>query len=171
MNFLRNLLAAIIGCLIAFGILFIMFFIFASLVGSTEETVSIKSNSVLELQLNLPISDYVGNNTDPFTSLFEQSQGLDEILHAIETAKDDDDIKGISINNNFILAGLAQTQAIRKALEDFKDSGKFIFAYGDFYMQKDYYLGSVADKMYLNPVGILDFKGLSSEVLFYNDLQ
>ena len=99
MNFLRNLLAAIIGCLIAFGILFIMFFIFASLVGSTEETVSIKENSILELQLNLPISDYVGNNeADPFTGLFEQSQGLDEILHAIETAKDDEDIKGVSIN-------------------------------------------------------------------------
>ncbi len=163
---------AIIGCLIAFGIMFIMFFIFASLVGSTEESVSIKNNSVLELRLNLPISDYVGNNAaDPFTGLFERSQGLDEILHAIETAKEDDDIKGISIDNNFILAGLAQTQAIRKALEDFKESGKFIYAYGDFYMQKDYYLASVADEMYLNPVGILDFKGLSSEVLFYKDLQ
>lgn len=172
MNFLRNLLAAIVGCLIAFGIMFIMFFIFASLVGSTEESVSIKNNSVLELRLNLPISDYVGNNAaDPFTGLFERSQGLDEILHAIETAKEDDDIKGISINNNFILAGLAQTQTIRKALEDFKESGKFIYAYGDFYMQKDYYLASVADEMYLNPVGILDFKGLSSEVLFYKDLQ
>lgn len=172
MNFLRNLLAAIIGCLIAFGILFIMFFIFASLVGSTEETVSIKENSILELQLNLPISDYVGNNeADPFTGLFEQSQGLDEILHAIATAKEDDDIKGISINNNFILAGLAQTQAIRKALEDFKEDGKFIYAYGDFYMQKDYYLGSVADEMYLNPVGVLDFKGLASEVLFFKDIQ
>lgn len=172
MNFLRNLLAAIIGCLIAFGILFIMFFIFASLVGSTEETVSIKSNSILELQLNLPISDYVGTNAaDPFTGLFEQSQGLDEILHAIETAKEDEDIKGISINNIFILAGLAQTQAIRKALEDFKEDGKFIYAYGDFYMQKDYYLGSVADKMYLNPVGVLDFKGLASEVLFFKDIQ
>lgn len=172
MNFLRNLLAAIIGCLIAFGILFIMFFIFASLVGSTEETVSIKSNSILELQLNLPISDYVGNNeADPFTGLFEQSQGLDEILHAIETAKGDDDIKGISINNNFTLAGLAQTQAIRKALEDFKEGGKFIYSYGDFYMQKDYYLASVADKMYLNPVGVLDFKGLASEVLFFKDIQ
>jgi len=172
MNFLRNLLAAIVGCLIAFGILFIMFFIFASLVGNSEESVSVKENSVLELQLNLPVSDYVGDNlADPFTGLFEQSQGLDEILHAIETAKDDDDIKGISINNNFILAGLAQTQAIRKALESFKEGGKFIYAYGDFYMQKDYYLGSVADRMYLNPVGVLDFKGLSSEVLFFKDIQ
>jgi len=172
MNFLRNLLAAIIGCLIAFGIMFLMFFIFASLVGSSEESVSVKSNSVLDLQLNLPISDYVGSNSpDPFTGFFEQSQGLDEIIHAIAIAKEDEDIKGISINNNFILTGLAQTQAIRHALEDFKESGKFIYAFSDFYMQKDYYLASIADKMYINPVGVLDFKGLASEVLFYKDLQ
>ncbi|MCL4119227.1 UNVERIFIED_CONTAM: hypothetical protein GTU68_015077, partial [Idotea baltica] len=149
-----------------------MFFIFATVLGSTEPNVSIKSNSILELQLNRPISDYTGNNdVDPFAVIFEESQGLDEILHAIEIAKDDKDIKGISIKNNFLLAGLAQTQAIRKALLDFKESGKFIYAYADFYMQKDYYLASVADKVYLNPVGVLDFKGLSSEVLFYKDLQ
>ncbi|MRI02395.1 signal peptide peptidase SppA [Kriegella sp. EG-1] len=172
MNFLRNLLAAIIGCLVAFGIVFVMFLIFATVLGSTEQSVSIKNNSVLELQLNRPISDYTGNNeVDPFAAIFEESQGLDEILHAIAIAKEDEDIKGISIKNNFLLAGLAQTQSIRKALKDFKTSGKFIYAYADFYMQKDYYLASVADKVYLNPVGVLDFKGLSSEVLFYKDLQ
>jgi len=173
MKFLRNLLAAIIGCLVAFGILFIMFFIFASIVGNAEDAVSIKKNSILELQFQQPISDYVGDNAlDPFAgAFFEQSQGLDEILHAITVAKDDDDIKGISINNNFIIAGLAQTQAIRKALKDFKESGKFIYTYGDFYMQKDYYLASVADSIFLNPVGALDFRGLSSEVLFFKDLQ
>lgn len=172
MNFLRNLLAAILGCLIAFGIAFVMFFIFISLIGNTEETVNVKGDSVLELQFQLPINDYVGNNGgDPFSSFFEESQGLDEILHAIETAKDDEDIKGISIANSFILAGLAQTQEIRRALKDFKSEGKFIYAYGDFYTQKDYYLATVADSIFLNPVGALDFKGLSSEVLFFKDLQ
>jgi protease-4 len=172
MNFLRNLLAAILGCLVAFGIIFFMFFLFASLLGSGEDTIDIKKNSILELQLQLPISDYVGANAeDPFGSLFEQSQGLDEILNAIEVAKDDEDIKGISINNNFLMAGLAQTQAIRKALLDFKKDGKFIYTYGDFYMQKDYYLASVADSIFMNPVGGLDFKGLASEVLFFKDLQ
>ena len=128
MKFLRNLLAAILGCIIAFGIVFIMFMIFASLLSSSEETVSVKENSVLELQLQQPISDYVGDNAlDPFAgALFEQNQGLDEILQAIAVAKDDGDIKGISINNNFIMAGLAQTQAIRRALKEFKESGKFI---------------------------------------------
>lgn len=172
MKFLRNLLAAIMGCLIAFGIFFVMLLIFVSLLEGADEGVAIGKNSILELQLQQPISDYVGNNElDPFTGLFEQSQGLDEILHALEVAKTDDDIKGVSINNNFIMAGLAQTQAIRKALKAFKENGKFIYAYSDFYMQKDYYLASVADSVFINPVGALDFRGLSTEVLFFKDLQ
>ncbi len=172
MKFLRNLLAAILGCLIAIGLIFMMFIIFASLVGNAEDDITVKSNSVLELQLQLPISDYAGNNeADPFGGIFEKTQGLDEVLKAIAVAKNDDDIKGISINNNFMVAGMAQTQAIRKALKDFKEDGKFVYAYGDFYMQKDYYLASVADAIYMNPVGGMEFKGLASEVLFYKDFQ
>ena len=172
MNFLRNLLAAIIGCLMAFGIVFIMFFVLLGLLGSDEDTVTVKENSVLELQLKRPISDYAGTNElSPFAGIFNGPQGLDEILHAIMVAKDDERIKGISLNNNFLMAGLAQTQALRKVLEQFKASGKFIYTYGDFYTQKDYYLASVADSIFMNPVGALDFKGLSSEVLFYKDLQ
>ncbi|APQ17878.1 signal peptide peptidase SppA [Maribacter hydrothermalis] len=172
MNFLRNFLASILGSLFAFGILFVMFLIFVSLLSSGEDTTVVKDNSVLELQLQRQISDYTGTNElDPFAGIFEESQGLDEILHAIEVAKNDDRIKGISINNNFIIAGLAQTQAIRRALEDFKKEGKFIYAYADFYMQRDYYLASVADSLFINPVGVLDFKGLSTEVLYYKELQ
>ena len=171
MNFLRNLLAAILGTLIAFGIMFFMLMIFISLV-NTEETVTVKKNSVLELQMKYAVNDYTGNNEgDPFDVLFEKAQGLDEILHAIKVAKEDNDIKGISINNNYISAGISSTQAIRNALADFKESGKFIYAFGDFYMQKDYYLASVADSIFLNPVGAMDFKGLAAEVLFFKDLQ
>lgn len=172
MNFLRNFLASILGSLFAFGIMFVMFLIFVSLVSSGEDTVSIEDNSILELQLQRQISDYTGSNElDPFAGIFEESQGLDEIIQAIEVAKNDDRIKGISINNNFIMAGLAQTQAIRKSLEDFKAEGKFIYAYADFFMQRDYYLASVADSIFINPVGVLDFKGLSTEVLYYKELQ
>ena len=171
MNFLRNLLAAILGTLIAFGIIFFMFVFFISLV-NTEETVTVKKNSVLELQMKYAITDYTGNKEgDPFDVLFEKAQGLDEILHAIKVAKEDNDIKGISINNNYISSGISSTQAIRNALADFKESGKFIYAFGDFYMQKDYYLVSVADSIFLNPVGAMDFKGLAAEVLFFKDLQ
>ncbi|MFD0796599.1 signal peptide peptidase SppA [Maribacter chungangensis] len=172
MNFLRNLLAAIIGCLVAFGVVFIMFVVLVSLLGSDEDTVTVKGNSVLELQLQRPIADYTGSDElNPFAGIFESPQGLDEIIQAILVAKDDERIKGISLNNNFLMAGLAQTQAIRKTLEEFKSAGKFIYTYGDFYTQKDYYLASVADSIFMNPVGVLDFKGLSSEVLFYKDLQ
>jgi protease-4 len=172
MNFLRNLLAAIIGSLMAFGIVFFMFMIFISLVSSTEEGVVISDNSILELQLHQPINDYVGtDDADPFVGLFGQARGLDEIVHAIQIAKNDNDIEGISINNSFMAAGLAQTQAIRKVLADFKEGGKFIYAYADYYMQKDYYLSSVADSVFLNPVGGMDFRGLSTEVLFFKDLQ
>ena len=172
MNFLRNFLASILGSLFAFGIMFVMFLIFVSLVSSGEDTVAVENNSVLELQIQRQISDYTGSNElDPFAGIFEESQGLDEIIQAIEVAKNDDRIKGISINNNFIIAGLAQTQAIRKSLEDFKAEGKFIYAYADFFMQRDYYLASVADSIFINPVGVLDFKGLSTEVLYYKELQ
>lgn len=172
MKFLRNLLAAIIGCLIAFGIMFVMFLIFAALIGSGEETVVVKDNTVLELQLQTPIQDYVGmDDSNPFAGLFNVNQGLDDILHAIRIAKEDDRIKGISLKNNILMAGLSQTQAIREALLDFAESGKFIYAFGDYYTQKDYYLASVANKVFLNPVGALDFKGLSTEVLFFKDLQ
>lgn len=171
MKFLRNLLAAIMGTLIAFGIMFFMFVIFVSLV-NTEESVTVKKNSVLELQMKYPIKDFTGNNEgEPFDILFEKAQGLDQILHAIKVAKEDDNIKGISINNNYISAGISTTQAIRKALSDFKESGKFIYAFGDYYFQKDYYLASVADSIFLNPVGAMDFKGLSAEVLYFKDLQ
>lgn len=172
MKFLRNLLAAILGCLIAFGVVFLMFFVFAALVGSGDDGVVVKENSILELSLNLPINDYEGKNAaDPFAELFEEGQGLDEILHAIAVAKNDDKIKGITMSTGFLQAGMAQTQEIRRALNDFKSEGKFIYSHADYYTQKNYYLASAADKLYINPLGVLDFKGLSSEVLYYKELQ
>ena len=172
MKFLRNLLAAIIGCLIAFGILFVMFFIFAALVGSAGDGVVVSENSVLELSLSEPIYDYYGNNDeDPFAGFFEEGLGLDQILHAIKIAETDDRIQGISLKNNFLLTGLAQTQELRKALVDFKATGKPIYALSDYYTQKDYYLASVGDGVFLNPQGLMEFRGLASEVLYYKDLQ
>lgn len=172
MKFLRNLLAAILGTLIAFGILFAMFLIFLALVGNADDTVAVKKNSVLEISLNQPIYDYEGQDeADPFRGLFEVGAGLDEILHAIAVAKKDDDIRGISLNTGFLMAGMAQAQELRKALQDFKDAGKFVYAYGDYYTQKDYYLASVADKVYLHPQGAMDFKGLSTEILYFKELQ
>jgi len=172
MNFLRNLLASILGSLVAFAIIMGMFFIFLILMGNSEEGVLVKKNSILEIGLMMPIMDYTGvDDTDPFGGLWASEMGLDEIIHAIKVAKTDDDIEGISITTSFLQAGMAQTREIRQALLDFKASGKFVMAHSDFYSQKDYYLASVADEVYVNPVGAMDFKGLATEVLYYKDLQ
>lgn len=172
MNFLRNLLASILGSLVAFGIVVGMFFIFLILMGSAEDGVVVKKNSVLELGLMGPILDYTGKDeTDPFAGLWTEEIGLDEILHAIKVAKEDDNIEGISITTSFLQAGMTQTREIRDALLDFKSSGKFVLAHTDIFTQKDYYLASVADEVYMNPVGVMDFKGLATEVLYFKDLQ
>jgi len=177
MKFLRELLAAILGVLIASAIMFLIFVIFISASASSlseDKKVVVKNNSVLELNLEDEVKDYVPKSDDPFQELFgmdEGKVGLQQVLNAIENAKTDDNIKGISINCLNINAGIAQTQAIRDKLLEFKESGKFVFAYSNYYVQKNYYLSSVADSVFVNPVGAIDFKGLVSEVLYFKDFQ
>ncbi len=177
MTFLRELLAVILGVFIAMGIMFLILLLFVSASASAfgdDKKVVVKNNSVLELKLENQIKDYAPKSSDPFEELFgfeEDKAGLQDILNAIENAKTDDNVKGISINTLFINGGIAQTQAIRDKLVEFKESGKFIFAYADFYAQKNYYLSSVADSIFVNPVGGVDFKGLASELLYFKDFQ
>lgn len=171
MAFLRNLLASILGTLVALGILFFMLLVFASLAGSSDQ-IQIKSHSVLDLNIPFQVSEFSGyDSEDPFAIFFDPSTGLDEILKSIALAKSDDRITGISLNRTLLTAGISQTRAIRKALDDFKTSGKFVYAYSDIYPQRDYYLASVADSIFINPVGELDFKGLAAEVLYFGDFQ
>lgn len=171
MAFLRNLLAAILGTLVACGILFVMFLIFLSLAGR-EEPVRIADGAVLELNFPYPVTEYSGYDpNDPLAGLFDASQGLDEITKAIRLAAEDDRIRGISLGGPYLLAGVSQTRAIRQAIADFRETGKFVYAYGDFFMQKDYYLSSVADSIFMNPAGTLDFKGLAAEVLYFEEFQ
>lgn len=172
MKFLGNLFTVILGCLIAAGIFFVMFIFFIALVGSSEDTVTVKKDSVLRLSINKELVEYDGKNgEDPLDALFQEKVGLNKILKALEKAKTDDRIKGISIENNFITGGMAQTKAMRDAITDFKSSGKFVYAYSDVYTQSNYYLASVADSIFINPVGGLDFRGLASEILYYKQLQ
>ncbi len=173
MKFLRNLLAAIIGTFIALGIIFMFMMILVSAVSKTEK-ISVQTNSVLKINLEAQVKDYAPKSSDPFDEIFgfnDNKIGLNEIINAIENAKDDDNIKGISLSTLWVNAGIAQTQAIRKKLEEFKETGKFIHAYADVYDQKSYYLSSVADSVFLNPVGGIDFKGLSTEILFFKDFE
>ncbi|MDO6676283.1 signal peptide peptidase SppA [Tenacibaculum sp. 1_MG-2023] len=173
MKFLRNLLASILGFFIALFLLFVFFFAIAAIVGA-EEKIVVKSNSVLELDLSTPIKDYAPKEDNPIAEALEltdEKLALNKIINAIENAKTDDKIKGISIKTPFINAGIAQTQAIRNKIEEFKESGKFVYAYNDIYTQKNYYLSSVADSLFLNPVGAIDFRGLSTEILYFKDFE
>ncbi len=174
MRFLGNVLATIVGLFVFCMIFFFGIILIGVIAGSGEEEVSVKSNSVIELDLSNITFDYAGKmHYDDFTFLNDEDEhnGLSDVIAAIKAAQTDDDIKGISILNDNCLLGIAQTKALRDELEDFKKSGKFVFSYADMYSQKDYYLNSVANKIYINPIGDLDFKGLSSEVMFFKDFQ
>jgi protease-4 len=173
MKFLRNLFASIFGTLIALGIIFLVVVLVASMVAESEK-VKVKENSVLVLDLAKEVKDYAPKNTDPIAEIIganDQRLGLNAILNAIENAKTDVNIKGISIKGMEINAGIAQIQAIRQKLEEFKETGKFIMSYADMYSQTGYYLSSVADSIFVNPFGEIAFNGLSSEVLFFKDLE
>lgn len=170
MSFFKHISATVIGFFTALILLFFIMIIFAAAAGSGEQ-VTVRKNSVLVLDSTRKIADYVPTDNGPFKGFdLSEATGLDAILDAIANAKSDDKIKGISIESGFA-AGLAQTQEIRKALQDFKTSGKFITAYTDGYSQKMYYLASVADTIFLNPNGAVDFKGLGAEMLYYKDFE
>lgn len=175
MNFLKNILSTVIGLFVFLIVIFFGIILIGVIFGSGDDkkTVTVKSNSVIELNLEEVTNDYAGKFLyEDFSFLNEEkTNGLSDILNAIEAAKTDDKIKGISILNNVSLIGMAQSKALRDKLEDFKKSGKFVVAYANTFTQKEYYLNSIADTIYLNPVGEMDFKGLSSEIMFYKDFQ
>ncbi|WP_158961465.1 signal peptide peptidase SppA [Myroides fluvii] len=171
MKFLRNLLATIVGLFIFFGLLFFIFIAIAAAAGSTEKVV-VKNNSVLTLDLSTVQYDYGGKfSYKDFNFSDENKDGVSNVLMAIEQAKDDDRIKGISILNNVSSLGFVQRREIREKLQDFKQSGKFVLSYANAFTQGEYYLGSVADTVYVNPVGAVDFRGLSTEILYLKGLQ
>ncbi len=172
MRFLGNVLATIVGIFIFCMIFFFGIIIIGAVAGGGEEHVQVKKNSVIELDLSKVTLDYAGKTNYKDFNYFEaQHDGVTDILNAIEAAKTDDKIKGISILNNQSQLGLAQSKAVRDKLEDFKKSGKFVYAYSNYYTQKEYYLNSVANQIYLNPMGEVDLKGLSAEILYLKDLQ
>ena len=173
MKFLRNLTASILGFFIAIFLIFLFFIGIASIVGNGDKVV-VKSNSVLEIDLTTTVKDYAPKENNPIAEaleLIDNNLALNKIINAIENAKSDDNITGISIKTDAVNAGVSQTQAIRNKIEDFKESGKFVYAYNDVYSQKNYYLSSVADSIFLNPVGAIDFKGLATEILYYKDFE
>ncbi|HAT76141.1 MAG TPA: signal peptide peptidase SppA, partial [Flavobacterium sp.] len=173
MRFLGNVLATIVGLFVFLMMFFFGIVLIAAIFGGDSEEISVKSESVIELKLENIVNDYAGKYKDPWVTILSDGEkvGLSDIIIAIEAAKTDKDIKGISILNNVSELGMAQSKALRDALEDFKKSGKFVMAYSNSYSQKEYYLNSVANSIYINPVGDFDFKGMSAELMFFKDLQ
>ncbi|HEX5743305.1 MAG TPA: signal peptide peptidase SppA, partial [Flavobacteriaceae bacterium] len=174
MNFLKNILSTIIGVFIALGIVFFLLILLASAI-ETDEVITVKNQSVLKLSFDDKIlKDYAPKDESPLGMLLEMDGkyiSFDQVLNAIDNAKTDTNIDGISIEMNFLSAGMAQTQALRRKLMEFKETGKFVSAYADFYEQKNYYLSSVSDSVFINPLGMVDFRGLSTEVLYFKDFE
>ena len=143
MSFLKNILSSAVGVLLAFIWLILLVVLVGVVVGS-DDTYEVKNNSVLKLQLSVPIKDYAPVEVDPFSQLLglpPQQLGLNEIISAIDRAKDDDRIKAISIEGS-LNGGVSQLNALRNAVIEFKQSGKPVYAYADTYGQKEYSLHS-----------------------------
>ena len=126
----------------------------------------VKENAVLHMKLDAKISEVSYAEFDQTSFSLDQGFGLREIKIGLEAAKSDDKIKGVFLNVTNLSAGMATTEEIRDAIIDFKSSGKFVYAYSEFYSQKAYYLSTAADKVYLFPAGMLEFKGLGAELMF-----
>ena len=172
MNFFKNVLASILGFWIAF-IVFIVIGVGIVAGIAMEEVAPVKENSILELNFNGAIKDYVSTEQDVFLNVLKMDEqiGFNQILRVIKKAKNDSNIKAISINDIPWDIGWAQLTELRNELQSFKDTGKKIWAYGDFYSQKKYYIASIADTLALSPTGSIDLKGLHLETLFFKDFQ
>jgi len=170
MNFVKTMLATMLGSFITIVVLSIILFAVVAgiaIVAMADKEVSVSSKTVLYLDLNKPIEDRVPKM--PF--IFDPTRsgnviGLNDILKNIAKAREDENISGIYLNTENMTTGIATLLEIRDALLDFRESGKFIISYGNYYTQAAYYLATVADQVCLNPQGMILFKGLNAELMF-----
>ncbi|MDA9121199.1 signal peptide peptidase SppA [Flavobacteriales bacterium] len=159
----------------ALGLVVGIFLLFAILGGigasmGDKQSVTVKDKSVLHIKLNYEIKERGLNspfgNFDPATFKSKPSVGLNDILASLKNAAKDDKIKGIYLDMQSVPAGMATVEEIRNALLEFKESGKWIISYSEIYSQKAYYLASVSDELWLNPQGMVEWKGLGSQMMF-----
>lgn len=170
-DFIKNVLATMVGMFgffIVMGVIGMMSII--GMIASGNAAQNVEKNSVFVLNLSGTISEQGSENPlSMFTGDNSLNSGLNDILSSIKKAKANDDIKGIYIEAGALAANYATLQEIRNALADFRKSGKWIVAYGDFYTQGAYYVASVSDKVYINPKGIVDWHGIGAQTMFYKD--
>ncbi len=171
-DFFKYTAATVVG-IIVFTIVCVALSVMSivGMVASANATQAVEKNSVLVLKLNGSIDEQGTDNTiGKLTGNYIPSTGLNDILSAIKKAKEGENIKGIYIDAGVLSTDYATLQEIRSALEDFRKSGKKIIAYADTYSQGSYYLASVADKIYLNPIGMVDWHGIGAQPVFYKDM-
>ncbi len=173
-QFFKYTLATLMGLFLFLIVSVLMIVGIGAAMSGGESEFEVKENSILKLDLNRPIVENASTEDDnPFATIpnpfFESTEkiGLIQILSALERARIDNKVKGIYLDVSFPMAGYAKLTEIRNALEKFKRSGKFIYAYANSYSEKAYYIASVADEAYLNPSGLLDFNGISVQYMFY----
>jgi protease-4 len=168
-QFFKFVFATMVGIIIT-TVIFILIIVGIIAAASGEKSIDVDPDSILHISFNTNIPERTPK--DPLSGLDflgiegEKTIGLNDILANIKRAKTDPNIKGIFLDESYMLSGLATAEEIRNALLDFKKSGKFIIAYSEVYTQGFYYLASVADKVYMNPKGIFEFKGFSSQITF-----
>lgn len=171
-DFIKHVAATVVGIILFFVV--IGLFGIMSLVGmvaSGQATQTVKDNSVLVLNLSGDMQEQAGDNfLGQLTGNTFNNLGLEETMNAVRKAKNNKDIKGIYIEAGVLTADMAQLQELREQLADFKKSGKWIVAYSDMYTQGAYYLATVADKMYINPEGSINWHGIGSQPVFVKDL-
>lgn len=170
-DFIKNVLATMVGMFgffIVMGVIGMMSII--GMIASGNAAQNVEKNSVFVLNLSGTISEQGSENPlSLFTGDNSLNSGLNDILSSIKKAKANDEIKGIYIEAGALMTNYATLQEIRNALADFRKSGKWIVAYGDFYTQGAYYVASVADKVYINPKGAVDWHGIGAQTMFYKD--
>lgn len=170
-DFMKYTMATVVGLFLFAIITTVMSIIsIAGMVASEGMSAPVEENSILKIQLSGTMSERSEEN--PLNAIMGEEMnglGLDEVLQAIAKAKNNDNVKGIYIIGGMIEASPAMLQEMRQALLDFKESGKFIIAYADTYTQGGYYVSSVADKVMINPEGMIDWHGLASQPVFYKD--
>ncbi len=171
-DFFKSVLATLVGLVVfalLVGIISVMSLV--GMVASSNASTSIRSNSVLSLNLSGNLAETSsGSMLSMLGGQFAASDGLAETLSAIHKAKENDNIKGIYLEAGLLSADFAQVEELRHALQDFRSSGKWIVAYGDSYTTKTYYLCSVADKVYLNPSGMIDWHGIGAQPYYVKDV-
>ncbi|QSE96972.1 signal peptide peptidase SppA [Fulvivirga lutea] len=171
MNFLKNILSTLIGLFIfSFIAIFLVVGIVSSL--SESEKYVLEDNSILHLKLNKPVTEQeIDNPLEEIGAFGESSSmGLNKLKEVIKNAASDSKIKGIYLEVEYFIGGMATLSEVRHELVEFKKSGKFIYSYAEYYTEGAYYLASVADKIYLNPAGQLELNGLSANVTFYKGM-